>query len=178
MIVLETERLLFRPHQPEDLEPYCAMEMNPEVRRYVGGAPRPREVAERRFWDEVSANASSRLGLWATVYKPDGCYIGRCGVYPDRDADGAEIVGYGKLSYFFMPSYWGQGLATEAGKAFLRYGFEELGLTRIASTVQAGHMASIRVLEKLGFRLVRTENGESRSFHHFELLPYAGEAGA
>ena len=45
MIVLETERLLFRDHEPGDLELYCAMEADPEVRRYVGGAPRP---AKRR----------------------------------------------------------------------------------------------------------------------------------
>jgi len=173
LIVLETERLLFRPHQPNDLEAYCAMEMDPDVRRFVGGAPRPRESAERRFWAEVEANASHRLSLWAAVYKPEDRYIGRCGVYPDLGQNGEELPGIGKLSYFLMPAYWGQGLATEAGTAFVRFGFEELGLTRIRSTVQAGHTASIRVLEKIGFTLAKAEIGEHRSFCHYEILPPA-----
>jgi len=171
MVILETERLLFRAHETEDLEAYCAMETDPEVRRYVGGAPRPRDVAEKRFHDEMAANACNRLGLWAMVYKPEGSYIGRSGVYPDIDQDGKEIAGHGKLSFFIAPGYWGRGLATEAGRAFVRYGFVELQLKRIGATVQVGNAASVRVLEKLGFTLLRTETGEHRSFYHFELLP-------
>jgi RimJ/RimL family protein N-acetyltransferase len=38
-VILETERLFFRDHEPRDLEPFCAMEADPEVRRYVGGPP-------------------------------------------------------------------------------------------------------------------------------------------
>lgn len=44
MIVLEAERLLFRDHGPEDLELFCAMEADPEVRRFVGGRPRARPL--------------------------------------------------------------------------------------------------------------------------------------
>jgi RimJ/RimL family protein N-acetyltransferase len=171
MVILETERLLFRAHELNDLEAYCAMEADPEVRRYVGGAPRPRETAERRFYEEVAANANNQLSLWAMVYKPEGLYIGRAGVYPDLDQDGKEITGHAKISFFIKPDYWGRGLATEAGRAFVSYGFEELKLSRINATVQVGNDASVRVLEKLGFKLVHTENGEHRSFFHFELRP-------
>jgi ribosomal-protein-alanine N-acetyltransferase len=62
-------------------------------------------------------------------------------------------------------------LATEAGRAFVDFGFDELGLSRIVTAVEFGNDASVRVLEKLGFTLVRTETGELRSFHHFELRP-------
>jgi ribosomal-protein-alanine N-acetyltransferase len=48
-IILESERLLFRPHLITDLDDYCAMEMDINVRRYVGAYPRSREEAERRF---------------------------------------------------------------------------------------------------------------------------------
>src|SRR5580658_5571362 len=49
MTILETERLLLREHRAEDLEAYVAMEADPDVRRYVGGSPRTREEAEKRF---------------------------------------------------------------------------------------------------------------------------------
>jgi len=174
LIVLETQRLLFRDPEPRDLEAYCAMEADPEVRKYVGGYPRPREVAERKFKDGLRKRTNDRLAMWATVYKPEGCYIGRCGVYP-HIAGRRRVPRVGALAFYLARAYWGRGLATEAGRAFVDFGFNELGLKKIVTAVQAGNGASIRVLEKLGFRLVEIEQGEFRVFHHFELLRACGE---
>jgi ribosomal-protein-alanine N-acetyltransferase len=170
MIVLESERLLFRDHEPGDLEAYCEMEADPEVRRYVGGAPRARDAAEQRFRKGLDRPESNRLWMWATVYKPEERYIGRCGVFPHFTPSG-PIPGEGALGFYLAPAYWGRGLATEAGRALVNFGFQDLGLSKIVTAVQIGNGASIRVLEKLGFALVRTETGEFRSFYHFELLP-------
>jgi ribosomal-protein-alanine N-acetyltransferase len=167
MIVLETERLIFRPHEPGDLGAYCAMEQDPEVRRYVGGAPRTREAAEARFQGALQP-VRDRLRLWATVLKANGAYIGRCGVYSHIQHD-TPIPGEGVLAFYLARPYWGQGFATEAGSAFVHYGFAELGLEKIVTIVQAGNQASLRVLEKLNFELVRTEPGP-RTFLHFVLL--------
>ncbi len=168
-VILETSRLLFRAHELEDIDAYCAMEADPEVRRYVGGAPRPREQAETRFRQGLSADISDHLSLWATLYKPENCYIGRCGIYPHFGDDSRPIPGEGVLAFYIARPYWGRGLATEAGEAFLRFGFEELGLDRIVATVQDGNDASTHVLEKLGLHLIRTEQGQYRVFHHFEI---------
>jgi RimJ/RimL family protein N-acetyltransferase len=124
------------------------MEADPEVRRWVGGAPRTREAAEEKF------RQHSRM--WAIVYKPEGRYIGYCRVSR-------------ALGYYLAREYWGRGLATEAVRALVDYGFRELGLTRIVASVETGNDASKHILEKLGFRLVRHEPGERRSFDHFEL---------
>jgi ribosomal-protein-alanine N-acetyltransferase len=167
MIVLESERLLFRDHEPADLDAFCAMEADPEVRRYVGGAPRTREAAEAKFPRGIRTE-SDRLRMWATVYKPDDCYIGRCGVYPHFGPSG-PIPGEGALGFYLARAYWGRGLATEAARALVNFGFNELGLCKIVTAVQVGNVASVRVLEKLGFAVVRTEPGELRSFFHFEL---------
>lgn len=169
MTILESPRLLFRDHEPADLDAYCALEADPEVRRYVGGAPRTREAAEQRFRNRHQRNSSSRLGLHAAILKLEARYIGYCGVYPHFGPSG-PIEGEGTLGFTFARDVWGQGLATEAGRAFVRFGFGELGLRRIVSTVQIGNGASIRVLEKLGFELFETETG-ARSFYRFELLP-------
>ena len=173
MIVLESERLLFRDHEEADLNAYCEMEADPEVRRHVGGAPRSREAAESRFRKGLQRPESNRLWMWGTVYKPEGRYIGRCGVHPHFGPDGAMIAGEGALGFYLSRAYWGKGLATEAGRALVNFGFGELGLSRIVAAVQVGNDASVRVMEKLGFVLVRTETGECRSFYHFELRPDA-----
>jgi ribosomal-protein-alanine N-acetyltransferase len=169
VIILESERLLFRDHEPSDLDGYCAMEADPQLRRYAGGAPRSREEAERRFRKGLNRPENRRLWMWATVYKPEGCYIGRCGVYPHFGLAGEVIAGEGSLGFYLARAYWGRGLATEAGRAFVDFGFNELGLSRIVTAVQVGNDRSVRVLEKLGFHLARTEEGACRSFYHFEL---------
>ena len=163
MIVLETARLLFRDHEPGDLDPFCAMEADPEVRRYVGGRPRTREEGEQKFRDVYLKPITNRMGMWATVFKPEGRYIGYCGVYA------GSMPGEGTLGYYIAHDYWGRGLASEAARAFVDFAFRDLALTRIIASVEAGNQASKRILEKLGFQLEWREPGERRSFDHFAL---------
>jgi ribosomal-protein-alanine N-acetyltransferase len=164
--ILETPRLRFRPHHPEDLEPYCAMEMDPEVRRYVGGYPRTREAAEAKFRNALNA-APSRLSLWATILKSEATTIGRCGLYPHIE-NHHTVPNEAVLAFYLARPFWGQGLATEAAAAFISYGFSDLHLARIVAKVDARNAASLHILDKLAFTLTRTEPG-LRTFHHFEL---------
>ena len=168
MIVLETDRLLFRDHEPEDLDAFCALEADPEVRRFVGRTPRTRDSAERRFRDAFLSPAAGRFRLWATVLKSEGAYVGYCGVYP-RFGDSGPIPGEGALGFTVARAYWGRGLATEAARAFVGFGFRELDLRRIVATVEVGNAASIHILEKLGFRLARLENVGPRCLYHLDL---------
>jgi len=166
-IILASERLLFRQHIMADIDDYCAMEMDPDVRRYVGGQPRTREEAERRFMGAVKP-VSDQLSMWATVLKENGEYIGRCGVYPHFKPDGGVFEDEGALGFYIAREYWRKGFATEAGEAFIKFGFGQLGLNRIVTAVQAGNDASIHILEKLQFELVSTEVVH-RTFYHYAL---------
>jgi len=165
--ILSSERLLFRQHIPEDMDAYCAMEMDEDVRRYVGGSPRSREDAERRFMDALQP-AADKLSMWATVLKENGLYIGRCGIYPHFSSDGSTIPAEGTIAFYIAKPYWNQGYATESGRAFIEFGFEDLRLKRIVAHVQTGNEASVHVLKKLGFELESTEVAH-RTFYHFQL---------
>jgi [ribosomal protein S5]-alanine N-acetyltransferase len=170
-IILETERLIFRQNRIEDLDAFCDMEADPDVRRYVGGKPRPREEAEKRFLPSLKP-AADGLHMWATVLKPANKYIGRCGIYPHFDAESKPIPGEASFGVYLAKAYWGKGLATEAGRAFVKYGFEKLNLDRIVTMIQVGNDASVRVVEKIGFELIMIEKGEWRDFYHFAIDGY------
>jgi RimJ/RimL family protein N-acetyltransferase len=165
MIVLETERLLFRDHAIDDLEPFCAMEADSEFRRFVGGSPRSHEDAEEKFRRVYLPPVRDRIGLWATVFKPEGRYIGYCGVYRHGGHPGEGVI-----AYYLARPYWGRGLGGEAAAAFVRFAFDDLGLRRLVTSVEAGNERSTRILAKLGFVWVRRENGDPRTFDHFELV--------
>jgi ribosomal-protein-alanine N-acetyltransferase len=167
-IILETDRLLFRQHVMDDMDAYCAMEMDPDFRRYVGGRPRTREEAEKRFMLSLEPK-TNRLSMWATVFKPEGQYIGRCGIYPHFNNEGKPVPGEASLGLYIAKEYWGRGLATEAGRAFVQFGFDELKLNRIVTMIDARNDVSVHVIEKLGFELVKTDTGGPRSFYHYSL---------
>jgi len=165
MNILETERLLFRHHQESDLEAFCEMESDPVYRSPQRVHPRAElERSFREAWMRPKA-----FGLLATVFRPEGRYIGRCGLYPLRNDANEVVPGEAVIAFYLARSYWGRGLATEAGRAFIEYGFGQLGLSRIEAGINARNLASIRVVEKLGFSWVRSGEGDGSSWHEYEL---------
>jgi len=162
-MTLETERLSFRPHQPSDVDEYCELAADPDFRRHVGGGPLSRADAKHKFRQILLRVANREMCLMATIFKPETRYIGYCGLHQGWGGKGEAV-----LAFYIAKPYWGRGLATEAGRAFIDHGFNQLGLDRIIASTEAGHAASIRVLEKLAFRQTGIEPG-ARSFVHFEL---------
>ena len=163
--MLETDRLLFRHHHPADLAPYIAMESDALYR-----APQivhPRAELERSFRETWLV--SKPMALLATVFKPDGNYIGRCGLYPFRDEHDEVVPNQASLAFYIARPYWGRGIATEAGRAFVDYGFNTLGLECIHAGANANNKASNRVIEKLGFQWVRSGEGGGSRWHDYEL---------
>ena len=164
MIRLETERLLFRDHEPADLEDYLDIESDALYR-----APQtvhPRGQLERRFRQVLLQ--PKELGLCATILKATGRYVGRCGLYPFRNSAGVIQPGEAFIAFYIGRAFWGQGIATEAGQAWIGYGFDQLGLRRIEAGVNVENAASIRVVEKLGFHWIRS-GGTGPYWNDYEL---------
>lgn len=83
-------------------------------------------------------------GLWAVQHKQDGHFIGFIGLHHHRwFPDDVEI------GWRLDPSYWGQGLATEGGRAGLQFGFDQLALDHVISIIDRENIASRKVAEKL-----------------------------
>jgi len=157
--------LLFRDHELADLEAFCEMESDPVYRSPQ--AVHPRAELERDFQDTWLP--PKPMGLLATVCKANCRYIGRCGIYPCRGSDDQIIAGAARLAYYLARPYWGRGFATEASRVFVDYGFRNLNLSRIEAGVNAKNIASIRVLQKLGFKLILSGEGDGNAWHRFEL---------
>jgi len=165
MVRLETTRLVFRDHELGDLDAYCAIESDPEYRS-------PQQVHSRKELERSFRNAVLKprdLGLFATIFKPENCYVGRCGLYPLRNARNELVPNEAFLAFYIGRPYWGRGIATEAGKAWVDFGFTQLGLTRIEAGVNADNDASLRVVEKLGFQRSRSGGTDGVRWHDFEL---------
>jgi RimJ/RimL family protein N-acetyltransferase len=147
VIILQTERLILRHQVLEDLDDLWALYCDPEITKYIPDAPRSREEAKEELeWHIHGHPRNPQLGLWATIHKETGTFIGRCGLLP-WNIDGQNEV---EVAYTIARECWGQGLATEAARAILNHGFEMLNLTRLISLIDPENTASQKVAKKIG----------------------------
>jgi RimJ/RimL family protein N-acetyltransferase len=152
MVEVEAERLLLRGWRDEDLEPYARMCADPEVMRFIGGGSiLTREESDGqisrflRHWDERG------FGLWVLEEKEGGAFVGFAGLAHQEDWVRGEHKT--EVGWRLDRAFWGRGLATEAARASVAYGFETLGLERIISIIQPENRGSRRVAEKAGLTL-------------------------
>jgi RimJ/RimL family protein N-acetyltransferase len=149
MKILETERLLMRRLVASDLDDLYALYRDPEIRRYFPeGVLSLEDTREELEWFLNGHPDHPALGLWATIHKPSGTFIGRCGLLP-WTIDGVDEV---EIAYLIAKPFQRQGLGAEAARALVRYGFETLGLKRLIALIDTAHEASIGTAEKAGLR--------------------------
>ncbi len=155
MIIYETERLIVRQLEADDVVNLYSVTSDPELMQYMGdGQPLSYELTAK--WVDVSINnyATKGYGCSAVIDKRDGTFIGFCGLVRSEFAeppDDAELI------YALKKIYWGQGLATEVAKAMVDYGYKSCGLRRIIATINPENSASIKVVNKIGFVFSRNE---------------------
>jgi len=147
---LETERVTLRPWSLDDIDALHQLWSDPQVRRYLWDDEAiPRQRAAAAVEAGVAAANRNGVGLWCVMAKPSGALAGFCGFRPIEDSPGIELL------YGLLPEYWGQGLATEAARAALDYGFGAALFTRVYVRTDVGNRASVRVMERLGMKFER-----------------------
>lgn len=150
-VILETERLLFRKFTLEDALLIYQLNLDPEVIRYtfdpITDMEHARQVLKKTILPQYELY---NHGRWAIHLQSGMEFIGWCGLkaIPDRD----EI----DLGYRLKKQYWGNGYATEAAKACIQYGFEDLNLSRIIGRAVPENTASLHILEKCGMKYKST----------------------
>jgi ribosomal-protein-alanine N-acetyltransferase len=151
--ILETNRLLLRRLIPDDLDALYALYRDPEMRRYfpVEGASPDKtltyeETREELEWFLNGHPQRPELGLWATLLKANGAFIGRCGLLP-WTIDGQDEV---EVAFMIDKRYWRQGLGAEAARGIRDYAFEQLGLSRLICMIDPENAGSIGVATAIG----------------------------
>ena len=143
---LQTSRLGFGTWSPTDLELAIELWGDARVTRLIGG-PFSRRWVEDRLALEIATQSSRGFQYWPLFRLSDDAHVGCAGLRPVPGSAGTL-----ELGFHLRPEHWGQGYATEAGRAVVGYAFT----TAAARTLVAGHHpdndASRRVLLRLGFR--------------------------
>lgn len=149
-MTIDTERLVLRRWQERDLEPFAAMNADPEVMRHIGtGRPLTREESDG-FVSRIEAGFDEHgFGLWC-VEPRDGSAscIGFIGLAVPHFLP--EVLPAVEIGWRLARDRWGEGVATEGARAVVDHAFGVLGLERLVSIRHPDNAASGRVMDKLG----------------------------
>lgn len=168
---IETERLILREFDPErDFEAFADSMADAETMRYIGGKAMSRTAAWRSMAMVIGHWKIRGYGFFSIELKSSGEWVGRVGPWYPLGWPSPEI------GWTIAREHWGNGYATEAGRASLEYAFDRLGWKQVIHCILAGNDASIAVAEKLGSRLIRRQQGLPDVTDE-EVLIYGQEAG-
>ncbi|CAA9200687.1 Acetyltransferase [Flavobacterium bizetiae] len=166
---IETDRLLLRELLFSDVDGLFELESNPNVHLFVGNKPVTR-IDECRAYVEFIHQQYKDFGTgrWAVILKETNEFLGWSGIKFITNEINNHKDFY-EIGYRFIEKHWGKGYATEAGKAFIDYAFNEMKVDALYAYADAGNENSRKILEKLGLRYVNSFEYEGELEVWYEL---------
>jgi len=149
MSALSTPRLWLRQWRGSDLEPFAALNADPQVMEFMSGclSSAASDALARRSEAEITQLG---FGFWATQLRESGAFIGFVGLHvPTFEAPFTPCV---EIGWRLARASWGNGFATEAARECLRFAFESLVLEEVVSFTVPLNRRSRAVMERLGMR--------------------------
>lgn len=161
--LIHTNRLVLRKMLKTDYKDMFEYACREDVTQYLLWDPHETETYTYKYLQYIQTRY--RMGEfydWAVVLKGENKMIGTCGFTRfTLESNSAEI------GYVLNPNYWGNGLATEAVRAVLRFAFMELRINRIEAKYMEGNQRSRRVMEKVGMQYEGTQRESMHVKGHY-----------
>ncbi|WP_408097525.1 GNAT family N-acetyltransferase [Peredibacter sp. HCB2-198] len=150
-MILKTDRLILRNYEPADWERVHIYGSNPDFSKYEVWGPNTLEDTKKFIADMVEqSKASPRYKFeFAICLKDNGLLIGGCGIR--RETEMSQVA---NLGWAINPDFQNKGYATEAAKALIDFGLDQLNLAVMYATCDTRNIASFKVMEKLGMKRV------------------------
>lgn len=154
-LILETERLIMRMILHEDAEALFDMDKNPDVHKYLWQKPY-KNIAEiheyiRYIRKQYEENG---IGRFSTLIKETNELIGWTGIKYINDHVENGKTNFYDYGYRLNEKFWNKGYATEASKAWLDYGFNQMNIKEMNAYTHSENGASNHILQKVGFNFV------------------------
>ncbi|HEY3630202.1 MAG TPA: GNAT family N-acetyltransferase [Jatrophihabitantaceae bacterium] len=152
--ILHTERLRLVPLADEHLEFEVELDSDPEVMRHlIGRAATRAEVEQAHRRRLAAAQEMSGLGFW--VGFAENTFVGWWILRPPHGPDQPNIPGDADLGYRLLRRHWCRGYASEGARELIRYGFTDVGLSRILAQTMAVNAASRATMSAVGLTFAR-----------------------
>ena len=147
---IETERLFLRPLNIFDFHNFKQLDMDPEVRSFFPEGPLSIDQVLPELERYIYEWETLGFGIFAVIEKASHQFIGRAG-FAQLDS------GIVEMGYLFFKECWGKGFATEVAIAILKWAETNVPIDRIVGFAPKKHIASWKVLEKIGMTFYKTD---------------------
>lgn len=144
-MILETRRLILRFQQESDIDFLVFLWSDPKVTEFIGGS-RDKSFLAEEFGKTAKDPYAEKYDLWPVIEKQTNLPVGHCGIL-EKAVEGKTEY---EINYFFDPSVWGRGYATEMAAALAHYALSELGIDRVVALIAPENTASVKVAENIG----------------------------
>jgi RimJ/RimL family protein N-acetyltransferase len=146
-MILRTLRLRLEPVQDSHFEGLRALHSDPAAMRFLGG---PKTDDEVRAWISAAQGHWARVGFnwWSVIEQGNEELLGAVSTQHIENDETKPI----EIGWRFRSEHWGKGYATEAGRAMLRFAFDEVGVREVYAVAKPENQASLRVMERLDMR--------------------------
>jgi RimJ/RimL family protein N-acetyltransferase len=145
--MIETPRLILRGWRADDLDPWVAMNADPEVMRFFPAIQTAEESQAMMARNQAHIDQHG-FGLWAVERREDGAFLGFTGLAVLKDAN--PLFPGVEAGWRMATHAWGQGYASEAATAAIQDGFTRCGLARIVAFTAVPNLASQAVMRRIG----------------------------
>ena len=149
--MLETKRLKIRKMIQTDLDSLYKLLSNEQVMRFSVNGPYSREKTEQYLSDTLYYYNKSKLSMWAITEKNDDVLIGICG-FMSLNGSNEQF----EIAYRILPSFQGNGFATEAAIAVRDYALK-CKVNHFVAFIEKENVSSIKVAEKIGMKFSKEE---------------------
>ncbi|GLH76471.1 N-acetyltransferase [Bradyrhizobium sp. SSBR45G] len=146
-MIIDTERLILRDWREHDRAPFTAMSADPAVMQFLRALP-TREACDQWIDVQIAHQAEHGFGFWVVEGRTSGAFLGTVGLF--RVLFDAPFTPAVEIGWRLAREAWGQGIATEAARAALDFGFARLKLDEIIAYAAPANEASQQVMRKLG----------------------------
>ncbi|WP_251518884.1 MULTISPECIES: GNAT family N-acetyltransferase [unclassified Staphylococcus] len=165
-VYIETDRLLLRDWQDEDLKLFQEMNANPQVRRHFSSL-----LSYQRSKNDMKNMAKvleeTGIGLFAVELKETGAWLGFIGLnyVTEKTKYTFKELPFYEIGWRLIPEVWGNGLATEGAEAVLKYARSK-GINELYAFTTVSNAASRKVMEKIGMKIYDHFKDPEVSPHH------------
>ncbi|MGL4487945.1 MAG: GNAT family N-acetyltransferase [Rhizobiaceae bacterium] len=151
--VIETDRLILRPHNIKDFDAMAKMWAEPRVAQFIGGVPSTRAESWSRLIRYIGFWPALGFGYFAIIDKSTGAFLGEAGLADFHREIEPSLDSYAEAGWAMQPHSWGKGFAQEALGAVLDWYASTTDPRPVTCIIDPDNSASIRLAEKVGFRV-------------------------
>lgn len=164
-VIFENDKYKVKTFSMDNFDDFCKINQDPVVAKYVNhnnGKPKTFAECVEKYNDMAYAQNKNGYSYWAIYDKNDNFY-GQCGALK-------TWLGETNFCYAFQKKYWGKGIGTEICNMVKNYLFENFSeIDRLTCSAFKENVASVKLLKKIGFSHIRTDQEFGKDLYFFEL---------